>query len=66
SYSTRPGCYLKPEPASRSGYAVNGYRHEVYQQAKAANPERWSGDTRNWVRQPVITLNPDKREEAVS
>lgn len=41
-------------------------RHEVYQQAKAANPERWSGDTRNWVHQPIMTLNPDKREEAVS
>ena len=37
-------------------------RHEVYQAAKANNPSRWSGETRNW--QPVgeVTLNPDKVE----
>lgn len=41
-------------------------RHKVYQQAKAANPQRWSRDTRNWDHQPVMALNPEKKEQAVS
>ncbi len=41
-------------------------REEVYQQAKAANPERWSGNTRNWGHQPVMALNPEKKVQAVS
>ena len=41
-------------------------REEVYQQAKAANPERWSGNTRNWDHQPVMALNPEKIVQAVS
>ena len=41
-------------------------REEVYQQAKAANPERWSGNTRNWDHQPVMALNPEKKVQAVS
>lgn len=35
-------------------------RHEVYQKAKADNPLRWSGHTRNWTHEPVMALNPDK------
>ncbi len=38
-------------------------RHEVYRQAKAANPSRWSGATRNWTRPETMVLNPDKPEE---
>ena len=36
-------------------------RVDLYEQAKAANPNRWSGATRNW--QPVreVHLNPDQR-----
>lgn len=37
-------------------------RHDVYQEAKAANPLRWSGGTRNWTHQPVMALNPEKKE----
>jgi putative transposase len=35
-------------------------RRMVYQAAKARNPNRWSGDTRNW--QPIgnVALNPEK------
>lgn len=35
-------------------------RHQVYQLARAARPERWSGGTRNW--QPVrsVWLNPER------
>lgn len=41
-------------------------RKVVYQRAKEANPQRWSGDTRNWNREATVTLNPDKRESAVA
>jgi putative transposase len=33
-------------------------RHQLYQQARAANPNRWSGQTRNWRRAAVVHLNP--------
>lgn len=38
-------------------------RDELYHQARAANPSRWSGDTRNWERADSMTLNPDKIPE---
>ena len=38
-------------------------RAQVYEAAKAANPQRWSGATRNW--QPVreVHLNPDQKHD---
>ena len=38
-------------------------RDALYQEAKAANPKRWSGSTRNWKRPATMTLNPDKAQE---
>jgi putative transposase len=35
-------------------------RHAVYQTARAAHPERWSGDTRNWQPVSIVRLNPDQ------
>ena len=35
-------------------------RTEVYEAAKAKNPERWSGATRDWQRVAVVHLNPEK------
>lgn len=35
-------------------------RAEVYQAARAAHPERWSGDTRNWDPVSIVRLNPDQ------
>jgi putative transposase len=35
-------------------------RDEVYQAARAAHPERWSGNTRNWRPVAIVHLNPDK------
>ena len=46
--------------------AILEKRHEVYQKAKAANPLRWGGKTRNWKRESVMTLNPEKQVAAVS
>ncbi len=33
-------------------------RHRVYQLARDNNPERWSGQTRNWEPVETVTLNP--------
>ena len=38
-------------------------REALYQEARASNPLRWSGATRNWQRPATMTLNPDKTEE---
>ena len=46
--------------------AILANRHEVYQQARAANPQRWSGETRNWKRESTMALNPEKKVVAVS
>ena len=40
--------------------AILENRKEVYQQARRANPHRWSGATRNWSRPAVVRLNPSK------
>ena len=39
-------------------------RKALYEQAKQANPKRWSGNTRNWQRPGIMYLNP-VREESV-
>jgi putative transposase len=33
-------------------------RKDVYQKAKDKNPERWSGQTRNWELVDKVHLNP--------
>jgi transposase InsO family protein len=33
-------------------------RREVYEAARARNPQRWSGKTRDWSRVEVVRLNP--------
>lgn len=43
--------------------AILKQRDEVYARAKAANPQRWSGATRNWEPVAIVHLNPDKNEE---
>jgi transposase InsO family protein len=35
-------------------------RHEIYEAAKALNPGRWSGRTRNWTPIGAVMLNPDR------
>ena len=43
--------------------ALLAERHRVYQRARAAHPERWSGRTRNW--QPIgsVWLNPERPDD---
>lgn len=38
-------------------------RKVIYEQAKAKNPLRWSGATRNWKFIKEVALNPDKIEQ---
>jgi hypothetical protein len=35
-------------------------RHVVYQDARSRNPQRWSGQTRNWKPVGTVTLNPER------
>lgn len=37
-------------------------RHELYQAARAMNPARWSGRTRNWSPIGSVWLNPERTE----
>ena len=37
-------------------------RHQVYELARAARPERWSGPTRNWQPIGAVWLNPERPE----
>ena len=38
-------------------------RHELYEQAKAAHPERWNGrPTRDWTLPEKVYLNPDRED----
>lgn len=45
--------------------AVLENRIAVYEKAKQQNPERWSGDTRNWDRIDSVWLNPDEDKVAL-
>jgi putative transposase len=35
-------------------------RHELYQRARQSNPQRWSGQTRDWTPVGAVTLNPER------
>ena len=35
-------------------------RSELYERARSANPERWSGSTRNWSPVELVVLNPER------
>lgn len=50
-------------PAQRHAGEDHGLlaaRHEVYSRARAANPRRWSGATRDWTPCGAVTLNPER------
>jgi len=38
--------------------AIMKKREKVYEEAKNRHPERWSGKTRNWNHEAMVTLNP--------
>jgi transposase InsO family protein len=42
---------------------ILAHRKRLYEAAKERHPQRWSGDTRNWAHEPVVTLNPMQDNE---
>jgi len=40
--------------------AVLASRYNLYEQMRRANPERWSGRTRNWLPVEAVVLNPER------
>ena len=42
--------------------AVLSDRHRIYEAARAAHPERWSGKTRRWTPIGSVWLNPERPE----
>jgi hypothetical protein len=43
--------------------ALLNARAKVYAQARNANPNRWSGQTRNWDRITQVHLNPETQKK---
>ena len=59
--------YVTPEERHRGeDRAILANRKAVYESAKAAHPERWSGATRNWSRIDTVWLNPEREQRAVA
>ena len=53
--------YVTPAQRHAGGDSpVLAARHALYQQAREANPRRWSGPTRNWTPIGAVTLNPER------
>jgi hypothetical protein len=42
--------------------ALLASRHQVYELARTARPERWSGCTRNWHPVGAVWLNPERAD----
>lgn len=54
--------FVTPEQR-HAGDDIN-IRHKrdlVYQMARKQNPQRWSGNSRDWSLPKIVTLNPDKK-----
>nr|WP_242978104.1 IS3 family transposase [Garciella nitratireducens] len=47
---------------SGQGHQILEKRQQVYETAKARNPERWARSTRDWMLEDEVWLNPDKAE----
>jgi len=50
-------------PAQRHAgddHAILAARHALYSNARALNPARWSGNTRNWSPVGAVALNPER------
>jgi len=43
--------------------AILKTREATYLAAKKANPERWSGEIRQWEWQETVALNPDNQDD---
>jgi len=53
--------YVSPEQRhSGQDQAILAARHNLYGQAKARHPARWTGATRDWSLTHTVTLNPER------
>jgi putative transposase len=51
--------YVTPSQRHRGeDFAILAARKQLYEDAKQARPERWSGETRNWTPIDAVWLNP--------
>ncbi len=54
-------CFVTPqERHTGREKAILAKRHKVYTKARAKNPERWTGTTRNWTAATSVYLNPEQ------
>ena len=53
--------YVSPTQRHAGGdHAILAARHALYTDARASNPARWSGNTRNWSPIGAVALNPER------
>ncbi len=56
--------FLTPQQRhSGIGQEVLARRQALYEEARAAHPERWSGQARNWTLDDQVWLNPERVKE---
>ena len=56
--------YVTPDQRHRGEDGkILAKRKQVYEAARARNPLRWSGDTRNWQPVKSVTLNPNNHSD---
>lgn len=59
--------FVTPEDRHNSrDIKILANRHQVYEQAKSKNPERWSGKTRNWNPATEVVLKKFKKVKQTS
>lgn len=60
--------FLTPKQMrSKEATVILEQRHQVYENAKAAHPERWNGrNTRNWSMPEKVYLNPEIKVEVTN
>ncbi|MCD4718431.1 MAG: IS3 family transposase, partial [Desulfobacula sp.] len=59
--------FVTPEDRHNSrDIKILANRHDVYQEAKLKNPERWSGKTRNWNPATEVILKKFKKVKQIS
>jgi putative transposase len=59
--------YVTPDERHRGEESgILEKRHALYQRAREANPERWSGRTRNWAPVEMVVLNPERPSTAAA
>ncbi len=57
-------CFVTPAQRHRGDdHALLAKRHGLYEAAKARNPARWSGGTRNWTSVGAVDLNSQRQDK---